>query len=346
MIRYSAFIVLAFLSTLAATPAAEPLLTRAGTLQDMTEYRLDVVQTADNTADVHIYCSWNCNSEFHFHDRVTDRIVAALTPYETSPDIITIWAAGQGYRVRVYRLNGPRAAKVMDQPSQTYPQLLLGDDNSIQIAIHNPASTDPERREVVTGQLWRSGPGPYRPITAKAHHKNYEADQLQTHVTQPAESSEETIAVRAISHIDGQTYQLDSIEYSGKDPAEGLMNRQIHIRCIANCRRTTPYSDDIMGGVTAAFPAFDGSRDFIVITTTGSAYWINVYRIGPTSITKVMEHGSKYYPTVITDTDGQTDIILDTPDDSYPRQKRSIIGQIWRSTPQGYVPVTNKKGGH
>ncbi|MGB8601732.1 MAG: hypothetical protein WCD42_05990 [Rhizomicrobium sp.] len=42
----------------------------------------------------------------------------------------------------------------------------------------------------------------------------------------------------------------------------------------------------------------------------------------------------------------QIDIILDNPDDAYPRRKHPIIGQIWRSTPQGYLPVTNKKGGH
>lgn len=344
MIRYSAFMGLAFLGTLVAAPAAEPLLTRAATLLDMTEYRLDVVQTADGAADVHIYCGWNCKSEFHVHDTVTDRIVAAIPAYETSPDIITVWSAGWGYRVRVYRINRAGAAKVMDQPSQTYPQHVFDTDGAI--AIVTNMITAHASGVTVTGQLWRSGPGPYRPITAKAHHKNYEADQLRTQVTQPAESSEETIDVRAISHIDGETYQLDSVEYSGKDPAVGLMNRQIHIRCIANCRRTTPYSDDIMGGVTAAFPAFDGSRDFIVIMTTGSAYWINVYRIGRTGIAKVMAHGSKYYPTVVLSPDEQIDIILDNPDDAYPRRKHPITGQIWRSTPQGYLPVINKKGGH
>ena len=64
--------------------------------------------------------------------------ISAFCLWDGGSDLITIWASGSAYWVRIYHVGEDGIKKVLEQASKSAPQFEMAEDGSPLVILHNP----------------------------------------------------------------------------------------------------------------------------------------------------------------------------------------------------------------
>ncbi len=110
-----------------------------------------------------IHCINNCRSSSSYQEKIDDSPISAFWLWDGSPDLITIWAGGSAYRVRIYRVGKRGIEKVMEESTKTAPQFGIAPDQSLIVVLRNPESPAPQGSFQANGNIWTWDGRRYRP---------------------------------------------------------------------------------------------------------------------------------------------------------------------------------------
>ncbi len=161
----------------------ETLETRSILWTGQETYRLDVVEkweklppseipahahspgeTHINYWDLRIRCIEYCKRHVDYSEKIGDIVVTSFSLGDHSPEFVTIWAGGTCYRVRIYRVEGNRIVKVMEESTKEYPQFVYDKDGEKLIVLGNPYNHIKPGMRTVAGQFWKYRGGKYVPV--------------------------------------------------------------------------------------------------------------------------------------------------------------------------------------
>jgi hypothetical protein len=114
-----------------------------------------------------IHCIDKCKSAVSYQEEVDDSPIAAFRLWDGSRDLITIWAGGSAYRVRIYHVGEQGIEKVMEESTREAPQFGIAADNSLIVILHNPDFPVPAGSFHVNGGIWTWDGRRYRPATGE-----------------------------------------------------------------------------------------------------------------------------------------------------------------------------------
>jgi hypothetical protein len=164
---------------------------------------------------------------------------------------------------------------------------------------------------------------------------------------QPVEGS--TLLARNTAILDKTTFEVDitnemreaeethqfASRHREKWPNK-LQYNALRIKCIKGCRQNLSYYEETIDSNIGVFRLRDDSKDIITIWASGSSYWVRVYHISDSNISKVMDAATKTSPQFSLSADGKQLIILMTEDDV----DKEKTGEIWRWDGTEYVRQT------
>jgi hypothetical protein len=77
-----------------------------------------------------IRCRSDCAGGSPYHEEMFDSPISAFRLWDGSPDLITTWASGSAYVVRIYHIADDKITKVLDQGTKSAPQFGFGADGT------------------------------------------------------------------------------------------------------------------------------------------------------------------------------------------------------------------------
>lgn len=106
------------------------------------EFRLEVHELLpfDLTRELRIECVKGCKPAQSYSERMQDGYLGAIRLFDGAEHLITTWAGGSAYRVRVYRLGTNAITKVLEAGSMGAPGMRYDPDGRlvIETTLHGP----------------------------------------------------------------------------------------------------------------------------------------------------------------------------------------------------------------
>lgn len=89
---------------------------------------------------VHIACIEGCASSVKYSEQFDDIPIAAFCLLDGSPDLVTLWATGSAYEIRIYHVGHGSISKVLDQGSVTVPQIkVVNNHGALAVLLADPS---------------------------------------------------------------------------------------------------------------------------------------------------------------------------------------------------------------
>lgn len=102
-----------------------------------------------------IHCIDSCQAASSYHEKIFDSPISAFRLWDGSPDLITIWAGGSSYWVRIYHVGNRGIAKVLDEATRSAPQFGFAADGSPVVMLNNPDAPRPGGGFHVSSGTWK-----------------------------------------------------------------------------------------------------------------------------------------------------------------------------------------------
>jgi hypothetical protein len=107
--------------------------------------------------NVHVNCIGGCSSAITYNEKFDDIPISAFVLRDDSPDLVTLWATGSAYAIRIL-------TKVLDEHSVTAPRIEVTDDGALVVTLSNP-SLPAALKKWPNSQIWRWNGKIYRVVS-------------------------------------------------------------------------------------------------------------------------------------------------------------------------------------
>lgn len=103
---------------------------------------------------VHIACNSDRMRPLTLRETVFDAPVSIFRLYDGASQIITLWASGSAYHLRIYNVQPDRIVKVLDAGTKSAPQFIYDTDGKPSVVLQNDDAAVAPGTVPVHGVIW------------------------------------------------------------------------------------------------------------------------------------------------------------------------------------------------